>query len=291
MSKIEEAIEKLQGLVDSHLVPSGTRMVLLSAIDDLRSDEDKTATMEGEVEQMLEDLETASGFLCQGDFPDTTKDTIVFLQGLRDGYSAAEEKLAAPGNMLEQTCSDEDNIATSPNVMELTGGQVRSDIAVFAEDVFEASDVHPLDINQTALGKVAEFMRRLQAMPGSENLGKDNYVVVLHPDHVAGDVVDSIRSYLVEYGEGRHRAQDMRSACRVTGRPALHIMPDWFAKTYGYISKGGFGMLLYHTMIMSQLDPAFNQPGARLSSAELGKMEEQLMNGEIPSIKIPSSLQ
>lgn len=144
--------------------------------------------------------------------------------------------------------------------------------------VMSAAHVHPLDIDQTALKEVALWLNSIIANnPGFHNLGKEGYIVVPTADNVKSEVIDSIRGYLIAYGQGDHMASELRSMAALRGDLAFNNMPEWFASTWGHTSKGGFAALIYHTMtvVASQKNPkAFH-----ISSAELGKLEEQIRNG------------
>lgn len=181
-------------------------------LGDLRSEVPHGKVVHTSIEEMIEELETAAGFLCQGDFPDTTKVTIAYL-------------------------------------------------------------------------------RSLQTMPGSENLGSADHVVVLHPGKVTEDAVDSIRPYLVAYGDGQHMAAQLRSHAQYGAYPALNVMPKWFAAEYGWVGKESFAALCYHTMIEAQLNPDFGKEIPHLSVEELAALEEDLKQGKVARIQIPKAVQ
>lgn len=154
-----------------------------------------------------------------------------------------------------------------------------------------AKEAHPLDVSQQDLEDAHQFLSALKKHPGCDHLGEDNYVVVKHPEHVGEEVIDSIRAYLLAYGDGQHSADKLRLQAQMTGSHSMNVMPEWFAGTYGHISKGGFASLCYHTMIMAQLDPSFEERIPHISISEMKVLEDKLKNGEIPSIKIPKALQ
>ncbi|MOA64640.1 hypothetical protein D3C78_1907600 [compost metagenome] len=70
----------------------------------------------------------------------------------------------------------------------------------------------------------------------------------------------------------------------------MNVIPDWFGKMKGHVTKGGFASLLYHVMVMAQLDPSFKERRHTTVRQHM-ELERQLEAGEIPSIKIPKSLQ
>lgn len=146
-----------------------------------------------------------------------------------------------------------------------------------------AKEAHPLDINQQDLGDAHQFLLDIKRHPGSGNLGNEDYVVVRHPDKVEEGTIDSIRAYLLAYGDGQHSAESLRLQAQMTGNKAMNVLPDWFARTWGHTSKGGFAMLCYHTMIMSQIDPGFNGHIKHISVADMKELEDKLRNRQINS--------
>lgn len=125
---------------------------------------------------------------------------------------------------------------------------------IHAKELLEtASSAHPLDIDQRGLEETAQLMQSIiQNNLGHENLGKEGYVVVRHPDNVDDDLIDSIRQYLISYGTGSHDAGNMRKLSELCGSSASAVYPEWFAKHEGHVTKAGFASLCYHTMVMSQ---------------------------------------
>lgn len=109
---------------------------------------------------------------------------------------------------------------------------------------------HPFDISQKDLNEVYIWMGSIVVNTrGYDNLGKEEYALVPLPGNLPGIAIDAVRHYLIEYGEGRHTAEDLREAACRGGSPGLCYMPEWFAQTYGHIGKGGFASLLFHTMV------------------------------------------
>lgn len=147
--------------------------------------------------------------------------------------------------------------------------------------VLEASaeHTHPLDISQRDLRDVALWMNSVIANnPGFHNLGKEGYIVVPRSNNISSEVVESVKGFLVSYGQGEHSASELRSYAALIGSKAMANLPEWFATTWGHTSKGGFAALMYHVMteIASQEKPA----GVYISTCELGKIEEAIRNGK-----------
>ena len=145
--------------------------------------------------------------------------------------------------------------------------------------VMSAAHAHPLDIDQTALKEVALWLNSIIANnPGFHNLGKEGYIVVPSSNNLSGNVIDSVRGYLISYGQGEHMASELRSQAALRGDLAMNNMPEWFATTWGHTSKGGFAALMYHTM--TQVAAQDKPKTVHISSAELGKLEEAIRNDQ-----------
>lgn len=145
--------------------------------------------------------------------------------------------------------------------------------------VMSAAHAHPLDIDQTALQEVALWLNSIIANnPGFHNLGKEGYIVVPSSNNLSGNVIDSVRGYLISYGQGEHMASELRSQAALRGDLSINNMPEWFATTYGHTSKGGFAALMYHTM--TQVAAQENPKTVYISSSELGKLEEAIRNDQ-----------
>jgi hypothetical protein len=145
--------------------------------------------------------------------------------------------------------------------------------------VMSAANDHPLDIDQTALKEVALWLNSIVANnPGFHNLGKEGYIIVPSSNNLPGNVVDSVRGYLISYGQGEHMASELRSQAAVRGDLSINHMPEWFATTWGHTSKGGFAALMYHTM--TQVAAQEKPKTVHISSAELGKLEEAIRNDQ-----------
>lgn len=130
-----------------------------------------------------------------------------------------------------------------------------------------------------ALGFIRKTLVATKATRGSENLGKDGYVVVCDSLGLTEDVIDSVRGFMLAYGDGQHMAKDLRLQVTMAGDRAVNVLPKWFAQTYGHVSKGGFTALCYHVLIEAQVNPRFKDDVKLLSLDELEKIELQLIAG------------
>jgi hypothetical protein len=131
-----------------------------------------------------------------------------------------------------------------------------------------------------ALGFVRKTLVATKATRGSENLGKEGYVVVCDSLGLTDEIVDSLNGFMIAYGTGQHDCKSLRLQAALAGDQAMNVLPKWFAQTYGHVSKGGFTALCYHVLIESQVNPRFKEPVKLLSLVELETIELQMIAGD-----------
>jgi len=233
-----------------------------------------------EVKQYIEDLDAARGYLMQADMPEQLEPVLDYMQAhlrwlmtpqhdfkpvmelkhmaeiMRDWIAAESLASNVKFDMSNMVESLDKLIALHvaeelPVKVEGIDGPAKVSRLGWAMGVIsDAINAHPFDISQKDLREVHTWMESIVVNTrGYDNLGKEEYALVPLPGNLPGIAIDSVRQYLVEYGEGRHTAEDLREAACRSGSPAICYMPEWFAQTYGHMGKGGFASLLFHTMV------------------------------------------
>jgi hypothetical protein len=260
-----------------------------------------------EVKQYIENVQAARGYLSQADMPDQLEEVEDYLVAhlrwlmaprhnlnpvmelkhiaeiMRDWIAA--ESLASHvkfdmSNMVESLEKLAAQHAAAPVEVKLDGSGTRtvSRLEHTLEVLSGAADAHPLDIDQQKLREVELWLKAIVLNnPGFKNLGQEGYILVPAGNNVPGRVVDAVNDYLIMYGQGTHKAEDLRGQAARSGSAAICNMPEWFAQTYGHVSKGGFASLMYHTMlaVAAQDEPK----GVYLKGAKVEELEAALKAG------------
>lgn len=120
-------------------------------------------------------------------------------------------------------------------------------------------------------------------------LGSEHSVVITHPDHASGDLIDAVRFIEKAHHGGDTSAKNIRVTNCMMLSPCIKLFPDWFLSFAGHVGTDEYTRLLYHVMVEfdineNQLD---SMESKIVNDDDLIKRELALFQGVISNINQP----